>query len=230
MTVNSNQYIPQVYGKERTIQVFTKLLDIILSICKYEIDNIGDLYDPFRCPEHLLPSFAKTLNYDYNYNDTVISNRRVIDAFTTMEKYRGSKKGILMAMALSLTSSIVSQDNAQLFDEEDYMNALKELNIVIDYEKAEIIIEYPNIYTVVRYLLDYVRPVGMTATLLSVCGQTFNADTMLVYADTENRVQEYEPKKDSFVNSSAVNFSNVGDETWKKILQGLDIDTMNFNQ
>ena len=230
MTVNSNQYIPQVYGKERTIQVFTKLLDIILSVCKYNIDNLGDVYDAFRCPEQFLPVLADTLNYKYNFNDTVTSNRRIIDAFTLMEKYRGSRKGILMSMALSLTSSIASQDNAQLFDDEDYMNALKALNIEIDYENAEITIEYPNIYTVVRYLLDYVRPVGMTVNLLSVAGQTFNTDEMLVYADMENLTKEYDPDFDSFVNSSAVNLSSIGDDTWKKILQQLDVDTLNFNQ
>ena len=76
--LTTNQYIPQVYGKERTIQVFTKLLDIILACCKYDIDNLGNIYNAKVCPESFLPLLAYTLNYDYNFSDTVSSNRSII--------------------------------------------------------------------------------------------------------------------------------------------------------
>ena len=232
MTIDSKQFIPQVYRKERNIQVFTKLIDIILSVCKHSIDNLGDVYDPFKCPEEFLPLLAKTLNFDYNYADTVTANRRVIDAFTLMEKNRGSKTGLMMATAMSLTSLTVSKDNAELFDDEDYMNALRDLEITIDYEEGMITIDYPNIYTLVRYLLDYVRPVGMQVNLRSIVDENINADTMLLYADTENIVKEYNPYFDSFVNKSSINFSNVGDPTFRDILKRFisnTDDTLDFN-
>lgn len=230
MIVNSNNFIPQVYRKERGIQVFTKLIDIIFSAVKNDIDNLGDVYNPLKCPEQFLPLLGKTLNYDYNYSDTITANRRIIDAFTLLEKYRGSKTGLLMATAMSLTSMEISKDNAELFDDQDYMNALKDLEITIDNENAEIYIDYPNIYTVVRYILDYVRPVGMTVNLRSIVGQNINADAMLLYVDTENKLREYDPLVDSFVDKSFVNFSSVGDEQYKRILQGLEQrGTINLN-
>jgi phage tail-like protein len=93
---DSKKFIPQVYAKERDIQVFTKLIDIILTNCKYDIDNLGDLYDAYKCPQSLLPLLAYTLNYKYNFSDTVTGNRRTIDAFALMERNRGSEIGLKM--------------------------------------------------------------------------------------------------------------------------------------
>ena len=41
MLIQSNNFIPQVYSKERDMQVFTTLIDVILSCCKYDIDNLS---------------------------------------------------------------------------------------------------------------------------------------------------------------------------------------------
>lgn len=219
--ITSNNYIPQVYGKERDIQVFTKLLDIILSVCKYDIDNIGNVYDANKCPEQLLPLLASTLNYKYNFNDTVTANRKIIDVFTIMEKNRGSKVGLLMATALSLTSLAISKDNAEIISNSDYIEALMNLHIYYDYENALITIDYPNVYTLVRYILDYVRPVGMRLKLRGVADKNINTDAMLIYADTENLTRVYESLLDSGVSRNFVNFSQVGDPYWEEWVKEL---------
>ena len=216
--IQSNNYIPQVYSKERTIQVFTKLIDIILSVCKYDIDNIGNVYDANKCPEQLLPLLASTLNYKYNFSDTVTANRKIIDVFTLMEKNRGSKVGLLMATALSLTSLAISKDNAEIISNSDYIDALMNLKIYYDYEEALITIDYPNVYTLVRYLLDYVRPVGMRLRLRGVADKNINTDAMLLYADIENLTRAYIATIDSGVSKNFVNFSKVGDTGWQEWL------------
>ena len=231
--ITSNNYIPQVYGKERDIQVFTKLLDIILSVCKYDIDNIGNVYDANKCPEQLLPLLASTLNYKYNFNDTVTANRKIIDVFTLMEKNRGSEVGLLMATALSLTSLAISKDNAEIITNSDYIEALMNLQIYYDYENALITIDYPNIYTLVRYILDYVRPVGMGLKLRGVADKNVNSDVMLLYADIENLTRAYESLLDSGVSKNFVNFSQVGDPDWeawvKSLYNGDEPELLNSN-
>lgn len=232
MILKTERSIPQVYGKERTIQVFTNLLDTILNCCKFDIDNLGSIYDANTCPEMFLPYLAKTLNYSYNFGDTVSANRRIIKVFVDLEKKRGSQDGLKIATALCLSSEVISAESYELSDDiyaqTAYMQALKDIDIVYDYEQALIKIKYKNVYNVVRNLLDYVRPVGMWLELVSETGMTINADALLIYADTESKSVEYIPEIDSFVSKSKVNFSTTGDPTFKEQLINF-MDSINLN-
>lgn len=228
MLFNTKTQIPQVYSKERDMQVLNKLIDIILTCCKYDIDKLGYVYEPMNCPKQLLPLLAYTLNYNYNFEDTVSSNRRIIDVFSTMEKYRGCEIGLKMATALSLTSLDVAKDNAEWQSDEDYLYVLRDLNIHYDYETATIYIDYPNIYSLVRYLLDYVRPVGMYLKLRSVVPSNINTDTLLIYATTDSEVRVYQPEIDSGVGKSFVNFSGIADDAWME--QFAEVDELDFNE
>lgn len=218
MILNSKTMIPQVYSKERDIQVFNKLLDIILTSCKYSIDNIGDLYDALRCPAELLPLLAYNLNYKYNYADTVTSNRRIIDAFVTLERNRGSERGLRMATALSLTSLDISVDNAEIQEplglSGDIIDILSNITVYYNYEEARIEISYPNTYQLVRYIMDYVRPVGMTLQLRATNERNINTDVMLLYADVQAQSRKYIPDIDSHVSRSFVNLSGIADNKW----------------
>ena len=215
MIFDSKTMVPQVYGKERQFQVFNKLLDIIMTCCKSDIDNLGNVYNAMLCPEELLPLLASNLNYQYNYNDTVSSNRNIIDIFATMEKWRGSELGLKMAAALSLTGLNISKNNNELiFSNIDYINAIRDMDIEYNYEEARIEITYPNVYTLVRYLLDYVRPVGMTIKLKPVVSHTISGDAMLIFGSIEPNVHRYNPNIETFVNKSFVNFSSSADNKW----------------
>lgn len=214
MLMNTKNMIPQVYSKERDMQVFNRLIDILTTFYKFKIDHLGDLYDANKCPVDLLPLLGYTLNYRYNFEDTVTANRRVIGAFTIMEKNRGGQIGLLMAAALSLTSLDISRNNAEIETSQDYLAALRDLHISYDYENARIIIDYPNVYTLVRYLMDYVRPVGMYLQLRSVIGHDINTDEMIIYANPDTQVRPYNPDIDTQVNRNFVNFSAVADQNW----------------
>ena len=226
MLINSQTMIPQVYSKERDMQVFNRLIDLVATYYKYKIDNLGDLYDANKCPQGLLPLLAYTLNYKYNFEDTVTANRRVIGAFTIMEKNRGGRIGLLMAAALSLTSLEISRNNAEIDTKQDYLDALRNLHISFDYDNARIIIDYPNVYTLVRYLMDYVRPVGMYLDLRSVVGHNINTDAMLIYGLAGTTVRPYDPEIDTQVNHNFVNFSAIADDTW---LEQFDDTVLNMN-
>ena len=220
--MQTGKFIPEVYRKERDIQVFTKLFDLIMSFCKYHIDHLGDVYDAYNCPEQLLPFFAKTLNYEYNYADTVTANRRIIDSFAIMERNKGSEIGIRMATALSLTSMSIAQDNDELIDiASDYIEILNSIRMAINYEDGIIQIDYPNIYSLVSYLLDYVRPVGMLIDLRSVVSTDIRREAMLVYATIQNNTVPYNPAIHTAVGKSFVNFSGFAMDDW---LESIDED------
>ena len=220
MVYNTNQYIPEVYRKERDMQVFTKLLDILLTCCKYDIDSLYKLYDAQLCPENLLPYLADTVNYKYDSSYPIMANREIIKMFMLMLRYKGSEKGIKMATALSLTSLDISVKSLETADvSTDYINALSHLDVHYDYETATIIIDYPNVYTMVRYLIDYVRPVGMFIDLRSVAKSTM-ASTMAILAQVQTNVQEYLPKQ-SYVNTAKVNFSYPTDNHFQDMLEAL---------
>lgn len=206
MVLNSKQHIPEVYSRERDMQVFTTLIDMILTSCKYDVDNLYRVYDAMVCPEEFLPKLGDTLNYKYDDANTVTSNRKILDVFMTMMKHKGSEIGLLMAAALCLTSLDISVRNLETADvNTDYINALKDLEIKYDYENAIIKIDYPNIYTQVRYLLDYVRPVGMMLELRSV-SRTYNHIPLAILAQISADIGKYSMKK-SEVKSAKVNFS-----------------------
>lgn len=232
MVLNSKQYIPEVYRKERDIQVFTTLIDMLLTICKYDIDTLYQLYNASICPEQFLPELATTLNYEYDKANTVTSNRKILDVFMTMMKYKGSQIGLLMATALCLTSLDLSIKNLEAANVDiDYMSALADLDIRYDYENGVIIIDYPNIYTQVRYLLDYVRPVGMTLNLRSVV-KTSHHIPMAILAQVRAEVDKYNIRK-SYVNKAKVNFSYPIDDNyiqnWEEIFNDLAEHTDNNN-
>lgn len=237
MVLNSKKYIPEVYSRERDMQVFTTLIDMLLTTSKYDIDSLYKLYDASICPQQFLPELANTLNYKYDFANTVTSNRKILDIFMTMMKYKGSETGLLMATALCLTSLDLSTKKLETANVDvDYITALSSLDIKYDYEKAEIQIDYPNVYTQVRYLLDYVRPVGMTVNLRSVI-KNRSAIPMAILAQVSAKVREYNVAK-SYVNKAKVNFSYPVEQNqldnWKQIIQDLeqytdDNNTINLN-
>lgn len=237
MVLNSKKYIPEVYSRERDMQVFTTLIDMLLTTSKYDIDSLYKLYDASICPQQFLPELANTLNYKYDFANTVTSNRKILDIFMTMMKYKGSETGLLMATALCLTSLDLSTKKLETANVDvDYITALSSLDIKYDYEKAEIQIDYPNVYTQVRYLLDYVRPVGMTVNLRSVI-KNRSAIPMAILAQVSAKVREYNVAK-SYVNKAKVNFSYPVERNqlnnWEQIIQDLeqytdDNNTINLN-
>ena len=220
MVFNSNKFIPEVYNRERDMQVFTKLIDILLTSCKYDIDGLYRLYDSLLCPEQFLPYLAGTINYKYDNANTVSSNRQIIGIFMLMMKYKGSEKGIKMATALSLTTLDTAIKNLETADvSTDYITALQNLDIHYNYETATIIIDYPNIYTQVRYLIDYVRPVGMYIKLRSVVKSPISS-VMAILAQVQTAVHEY-TEQQSYVNKAKVNSSYPTDGNFNDMLEFL---------
>ena len=160
MVMNSKQYIPEVYSKERDMQVFTTLIDLILTATKYDIDSLYRVYDASQCPEQLLPELAKTVNYIYDNANTLTSNRKIIQLFMLMLRYKGSKKGLRMATALCLTTldlAIRSLETANV--DIDYISALNNLDVKINYDLSQLTPEKAKQYVKDEFIMEYLESV-----------------------------------------------------------------------
>ena len=129
----------------------------------------------------------------------------------------------MVAVALSLTSAKISVDTLQLVKQRDldgngYFNALKDMTVNFKYDDGVIVIQFPGIFTRVRDLVDYVRPVGMTISYIASDPMNINSDVMLLYADTDVSIRKYNPVQDSGVSKNFVNFSTVGDPNFSEQL------------
>lgn len=216
--IKSENFLPQVYSNSRDYKALLTLLDIVLNLSKYEIDNIKDLYDPMKCPVKLLPYLAEMVGYEYNNKDSVRENRVIISNFARLIHYRGSELGIKMAAALSLNSA----------GKEDELEGLEFLQVIYDRENGTIQIFYPDEQSKVRNLMDYVRPVGMSTTMIGAMG--FHATEQVgVTTEIDVKVRPFEMGKnnvDSSVNVSEVNVSsvkskgssNISGKTWDDLL------------
>ena len=104
--------------------------------------------------------------------------------------------------------------------------------MVIDYENGIIQIDYPNIYSHVNYLLDYVRPVGMIINLRAVVPADIRREAMLVYATIQNDTKPYDPNVQTAFSKSFINFSAFADEKWlEQFTDSEESDVeLNFNE
>lgn len=197
--LKSENFVPQIYKNSRDYKALLTLLDIILNLSKHEIDNIKDLYDPMKCPVQLLPYLAEMVGYKYNNKDSVRENRIIIANFAKLIHYRGSETGIKLAAALSLNSA----------GKEEEIQDLSFLQVIYNRETATIQIFYPREQTKVRNLIDYVRPVGMSTSLVGAMG-FYATDQVGVTTDVDIKVRPFEKGKNNVDNSVGRSEVNMG--------------------
>lgn len=149
-------WVPEVYRDSRDYRVFLKLLGILLTIFKKNIDNFPELYSPDNCPDELLPLLAGMVGYPYDDGISVDDNRIIIKYFPYMLRYRGSEEGIKLATALSLNTS----------DDKSHAYTLDSIIVEFDPETGMITIYYPHVDVLRKELLEFVRPVGTVLNLI----------------------------------------------------------------
>lgn len=190
----TKHYVPEVYSDSRDYRVFLHMVEILATVIKYNADHYPDLYDPADCPDNLLPYLAGMVGYEYDYGLPINDNRIIIKYFPYLIRNRGSEIGIKLAMALSLNINT---------DIDDYIR-LDDLDVDYNYEKGIITIYYPKGAEIRKYLLEVVRPVGMTLELVPV-DQVKTKEELDIKVKTKiyNRFDDYTVKQ------SQVGFSEL---------------------
>lgn len=201
----TKDYVPQSYVESRDYRVFLRLLGILTTVMKYNIDHFPDLYDADNCPDHLLPLLASMVGYKYKEEKSITSNRKIIKYFPYLIRNRGSEIGMKLAVALSINTD-PKADRSYSID-----------NIIIEPDPATglITIYYPRVDVIDWDLIEVVRPVGTRIKLIK-------ADIGRSTEELDLKVTASYTRRSDYFDESVVDRSQVGYDVNKVIRDKYD--------
>ena len=202
--------VPEVYVKHsRDFQVFCRLYDIINNTIRFNAKSTTNLLDPLNVSDKMLPLLATKVGFfpKNKYNSEAL--REVISAFPYIIKYKGSKKGIEMAL------------NAVLRLENNY----KDSRVYVDSEKSVV-----NIYTetkiqgeaLLRDVLSYILPIGYDLTVSTFKKSILDKSLAQVQLSETVIRDSYNSDELSVVSNTDVDkaLKSVGSYTTTEVLKG----------
>ena len=157
--------IPEIYLESSDFRFFLKWFEAVFTKIQFDTENAVDLFDPQRCPDHLLWMLADTMGYKYDDRLSPAFCRLVLLYFMSMIKYKGSKSGVTLAAEVNL-----AQFNLDSYEKEKDIlhNRLEDTSIPVN--SVYVTAHTPEGYIDVVYFSDkkpvdacieYVRPLGM---------------------------------------------------------------------
>lgn len=144
--VFTEKLVPDVYLESRDYKVFLRLLDILYSNTKYDLDNWIQLYNPYNTPYDFLYLLADFVGYDYNNKIGIFESRIIIDNFVDILKNRGSKIGIKQMLTVIINSRYAA--NPEIDELREAVENLSHLEIYFDYNNGYIEIYFPKNYPI----------------------------------------------------------------------------------
>lgn len=208
-------FVPEAYSKSRDYKVFLRLAGLVSTVLKYNIDNLGNLYEAENCPVGLLDELAGMVGYTYKDSRTVASQRKIISYYPFLLRNRGSATAIEIATALSL-STLQYKENEIPLD-----------RIYVDYDATtgKIIITYPSEAKIDKDIINDVRPVGTFIEFRPSVGRDVLDGELKVKVTASGSTHNYTNEKGSIYNEdtstelSSVNFGSVAREEIKEPLK-----------
>lgn len=101
--IRLQENVPEVYVKEsRDFQLFCRLYDLINNSTRYSIESTINLLDPLKCSDRILPLLSTRVGFFPKSEYNTLAFRNIINAFSYIIKYKGSKQGIEMALNVIL--------------------------------------------------------------------------------------------------------------------------------
>lgn len=93
------KHVPDVYVNEsRDFQLLCRLFDFLFNGIKYDVDSILNINDAFKINERLLPLLAIKEGFITDVQLESKALRYILKAFPYIVKYKGTKKGITLAV------------------------------------------------------------------------------------------------------------------------------------
>lgn len=145
--------VPDNYIKEsRDFQLLCRLYDVVNNGVRYDIKSMADLLDANTCQDAVLDLLATRKGFFTNKTFNTKLYRALLDGFPYIQKYKGSKLGVEMAVSLILRLDGLL-DSAEISIDNESNN----VTITTNYE----VINKLALDELMRYIL----PIGMTYTL-----------------------------------------------------------------
>ena len=203
--------VPEIYTKSsRDFQLFCRTYDILTNALRFSIKSTDNLLNPLLVDEKMLPLLATRVGFfpksDYNTH----ALRLIISSFPYMMKYKGSKKGIEIALYTILKA------------EENYDKSI--INVINDYNENRYEIQ---IYTekaivnenLLRDVLSYILPIGYPLTIGVYKAQESPETTQLgikdypLYKEDLAKDISYVVSVDSVGEGKSIDYSSSGIST-----------------
>ena len=142
--------VPEIYTKEsRDFQLFLRLYDYVNSGVRYSAKSIDNLLDPFKCNSRAVSLLCTRVGFFPKSEYNTYALRHIINVFSEMLKYKGSKKGIEIALNAILRAE---KNNS------DYWVSINKLkNTILILTKKAI-----QNQTLLEDVLSYIIPTGYT--------------------------------------------------------------------
>ena len=176
-----NISLPQVYKESHDFRFFIEWFTDCLTKVKYDTENLPDLYDPLRIPEHLLWMLGDTKGFVYDDRLPAAYNRLILLYFAAMIRLKGSKDGVTLAAEVNLAQFNILEYGK----EKDILyNRLEDTSIPVNAvyvtphtDKGYIDVVYFATEKPIDACIEYVRPLGMY--LMQYAGVKYDARTKI---------------------------------------------------
>lgn len=171
---------PDIYRQSSDFRFFLEWIATCLDKTRYDTEKFFDLYDPLRCPKHLLWLLGDTIGFKYDDRLIPAFNRLVILYFASMIHLKGSKDGVTLAAEVNLAqfrlnqiSSTLAQitvgsDNRQYQDNYILKDRLEDTHLPVNSvyvtphtREGYIDVVYFSDERPIDACIEYVRPLGM---------------------------------------------------------------------
>lgn len=102
-------HVPQNYiNQSRDFQLFCRLYDYINNGIRFDIRSIIDLFNPEKCNDQMLNLYCTKVGFFHKIDIDTALLRNILKVFPEALKYKGTKKGIELAVGAVLKSETSS--------------------------------------------------------------------------------------------------------------------------
>lgn len=166
--IKTQYQVPEVYYKEsRDFQLLGRIYDVIFNYLKTSINSIYNNPLGQSSDDKLLELAARTLGFESKHNYDINHLKSICSSFSKILKIKGTKKSIELIVDCLLNAQGINQKGDIRTSKENPYN----LEIFIPSALADT--------TILKDMLEYVIPAGMTYSLVSSSN---------IYIDNNNAV------------------------------------------
>lgn len=192
-------------------KVFEALFNMLFSVIKNEVNQITNLKDPYKTPDHMLPTLADFLGAFYESRTIPSVNRDILNNWWWAIKNKGTQLSIEVMAALALKAYDARSNNPDPLSMYNrtidvlYNSATGEIYLRLSFQAGDTEQTDEQREWILKFI-EYVRPAGILVTcipakfttlFLDIEGQLWMALQDITYqVETFSSIQSYTFQED----------------------------------
>lgn len=188
--------VPQYYRDSRDFNVFLNMSQLVMADLYSKVKNPLLIMDPLKCDISILPLLYSYLGATYNYEYPEELSRYLLYYMPDLIKYRGSMKGIKLAVAVASLYSDKSRTIDQIAkiettDHEGYPDPYIYIHIYSPEVNLRFVSDIVNLVRPVGTYITIHRAIAITAhSQLNFYDSAIPTDTITIYNDEDSAVRK----------------------------------------